>query len=457
MHWRLNAPSFRSAANSLPRPAVLLTLMCLAFCIRVGFAHYTPTERTWVDSSAYHGIAANLLAGNGYSLDGLEPTRIRPPTYPAFLAVVYAVAGVRPYAAVVVQSLIGALTCLLAYLVGRRIFGDRAGLIAAGIVAVYPASIYYDTRILREGLCAFLVTLGLWLAILTRERPTSSNRYPVLYGVLVGLMTMCRPELLVPSSAISLIFLCPTKDIRRTLKQAMLVALPVLCLWIPWTVRNYVTFGSFSPITAGLGSVLWFGNRWAEIGGDSHTSNDRTELQARTQEMLKVPEAEIDRQFRSEALQDLSERPGWYATMVLRKMVMFWKDANGVKKTLPRIHPALGTVLNTLYYGLLLLAIVTVILSWGRNLWVAPMLGIILTYMMTYALLHVRNRYRVPILPLVFVLSAGGFWQLHDMAKMAIAEKLGLWREEGCQRASAPPAAVPPDPTESIEADQEAQ
>lgn len=36
----------------------------------------------------------------------------------------------------------------------------------------------------------------------------------------------------------------------------------------------------------------------------------------------------------------------------------------------------------------------------------------VLTYMAIYALLHVRNRYRVPVLPVVFILSASGAWSI---------------------------------------------
>ncbi|MDP6088447.1 MAG: hypothetical protein QGF68_20730, partial [Nitrospinota bacterium] len=59
-----------------------------------------------------------------------------------------------------------------------------------------------------------------------------------------------------------------------------------------------------------------------------------------------------------------------------------------------------------------------------RREWVPPLLSVILTYMMIYALLHVRNRYRVPVLPLVFVLSAGGFWFLYDLIRTSVQKKL---------------------------------
>ena len=215
------------------------------------------------------------------------------------------------------------------------------------------------------------------------------------------------------------------RRLRNLWRPAFLVALPVLFVWIPWTVRNYVTFGSVSPVTAGLGSVLWFGSRWAETGGDDQTQASRQALKQKTlEEKAGVSEAETDRHFMQEALRDILQKPGWFAHMAYRKFILFWKDANGVKKTLPAIHPLLAQLVNAWYYALLVLAVVGTVLGWRKYEWVRPLCAVIITYMMIYVLLHVRNRYRVPVLPLVFVLSAGGFCAACDLVKTRVWEQV---------------------------------
>jgi len=64
------------------------------------------------DGLEYDLLARNLLAGAGYTLDGL-PTAHRTPVYPAFLALVYALFG-HAYAAVrIAQAILGGITAVL--------------------------------------------------------------------------------------------------------------------------------------------------------------------------------------------------------------------------------------------------------------------------------------------------------------------------------------------------------
>ena len=102
--------------------------------------------------------------------------------------------------------------------------------------------------------------------------------------------------------------------------------------------------------------------------------------------------------------------------MVGEKAILFWKNANGVKRTLPKIHPILPIALNTYYYALLLLALFAAIRN-RNNKTVRIFAGTIVLYTAMYALLHVRNRYRVPLLPIVFVLTSGGAVTLFDLLK----------------------------------------
>ena len=400
--------------EALASHGLLIGILTAALILRLALSVYLGPRERWADAAIYDRIGTSLASGNGYSLDGIEPTRLRPPTYPAFLAVIYYIAGRNLSVVTIVQSILGMLTVLLSYLLACRVFGRRAGWIVALIVASYPALIYYDTRILREGPTAMLLTATVLLAIHARASRRRSWRL-LSVGALMAVLSMCRLETTVLAVPVGYLLVRPIRSLRSLVRPMVLLGLPVLIVWTSWTVRNYVTFGSLSPVTTGLGSMLWFGSRWAEIGGDSHTEEARQELKRRTKAVVETAdEADIDRRYMAEALRDVTQRPGWFIRMVYGKMVLFWKDANGVRKTLPAIHPVLAHLLNGYYYALLCLAAIGVAFGWRRYEWVPPLFGIIITHMMIYALLHVRNRYRVPVLPLVFVLSAGGFLIIRD-------------------------------------------
>ena len=292
-----------------------------------------------------------------------------------------------------------------------QVFDRRAGFCAAFLIAVYPAFVYYDTRILREGPTTFLLVATIFSA----WRSRSGRRFD--YGVtggLIGIISLCRPETLVLLVPAILITSVDRFSLTRLFRPTIWMFLAVLALWTPWTVRNQQTFGSWSPVKAGIVSTIWYGSRWAETGGDEQTSESRASLKGEFFDKIEgATDAEFEDRFKKELSADLFSRPLWFVQMVGKKAVMYWKDANGVKKTLPRIHPMLPAILNTGYYTLLILAIVPSV-AFRRHNRVRALVAAIVIYAGTYALLHVRNRYRVPLLPVVFILSCGGFWYLYD-------------------------------------------
>jgi len=401
-------------------PTSLWYLFFIAVTLRFCLAVALPTSNSpehWADASNYHFIAKSLVEGQGYSMGDGEPTRVRPPAYPVFLALIYAITGPRHEIAVCIQALCGVFTVFFAYFLGLRIFDKRAGLLAAFIVATYPAFIYYDTRLLREGFTAVLVTAIFYFVIDTPLK-RQTNKRALWVGILLATASMSRPELLLLVLPVSYLLVRPLNKRQMFWRPILLVGLPILLVWVPWTVRNYVYFGSVSPVNKGLGSVLWFGNRWASINGDSHLQEDRTALQKLTKERFtNLSDNEQEKRNMAAAIEDMKSRPTWFLSMIAKKVELFWRDANGVKKTLPKIHSSLPYLLNTYYYTLLLLALSTSLWLHRKREWVLPLFATVMTYMMIYALLHVRNRYRVPILPIVFVLSAGGFWALYDQIK----------------------------------------
>ena len=98
----------------------LLLIFILALCLRLVFVlqiHYEPFS----DMAHYDEIARNLLEGKGFSSDG-RITAYRPPGYPFFVASVYSIFGSSPVAVRVVQAILGAFTCCLAYFLARFFF-----------------------------------------------------------------------------------------------------------------------------------------------------------------------------------------------------------------------------------------------------------------------------------------------------------------------------------------------
>src|SRR5579863_354623 len=123
-------PLFRRVLRESPRFFLLLTIA--AFALRLAFYFMFP--HVTGDSLIYGDIAKNWLDHGIYGLthsEGVRPTLIRLPGYPAFLAACFALFGKEHYNAVLlVQIVVDVLGCFVIADLARRTVSVRASKIA---------------------------------------------------------------------------------------------------------------------------------------------------------------------------------------------------------------------------------------------------------------------------------------------------------------------------------------
>jgi 4-amino-4-deoxy-L-arabinose transferase-like glycosyltransferase len=204
-----------------------------------------------VDGRGFSDPFQSLSAGGAVVFGSLgDPiaTAFHPPLFPALLAVFSAV-GLDSYTAhQVVGCALGAATVVAIGLIGRRLGGDRAGVAAAAVAALFLPFAEREALLQSESLYGLLIALSLLAALRLRERPTP--RRALALGAAIGLAALTRQEalLLVPLLAAPIAWRRP-----RTL-ALVCAAVAVLCL--PWCVRNSLEFDQPTLITTGDGSVI---------------------------------------------------------------------------------------------------------------------------------------------------------------------------------------------------------
>ena len=100
----------------------LVAVLLLGFGLRVGEAW--DGRAPVYDAKAYAAIAANLQGGEGFTVgpEATQPSSNYSPGLPLFVAGVYAISGgVHEQLARLVLALVGTLSVLFAYLIGRRL------------------------------------------------------------------------------------------------------------------------------------------------------------------------------------------------------------------------------------------------------------------------------------------------------------------------------------------------
>jgi len=156
----------------------------------------------------------------------------------------------------VVTVACGIATVAVIGLVGRRVGGNRVGLIAAAIAAVYPNLWISDGLVMSESVSCLLVALALWAILVWADAPTL--RGAVLIGVTAGLGALARSELilLVPAAAAVMWIVGRRTGVSRPVVQvAAAIGVAVLVL-LPWTIFNFARFEKPVFLTTNEGGAL---------------------------------------------------------------------------------------------------------------------------------------------------------------------------------------------------------
>ena len=394
----------------------LLVLTGAGLLLRLLWVALEPATSPVADETMWVNWGTHELPDVAFS-----PLRLRfifhPPLYLYFIGTVDAAFG--SLAAVMwAQAVVGALLVPAVGLVGRRAFGEKAALVAAGIAAFYPELVWFVSHFWAETVFSVL----LWWAI---ERTTAADEHGSLplaigAGALFGLATLTRETVLyfLPVAALWLGW-------RRAggVRRAAGFLAASLAVVVPWTARNYLAFDALVPVSTSGALNLWQGNArmtreqvyeeyWAVHG--------------------RIAKYEHARRRGIEAV--LERQPWWIFEKLRDEMPEYWA-AHGQ----PIVHierGAYGPVnkpIACVAIAVVLLPYLAVLALFVAGIAFLPrdrVPVLLLAFLAFYVLLHVAShgypRYRMPSLPVVFLVAAHGFtvWRRHP--RPAVGRARGL-------------------------------
>jgi 4-amino-4-deoxy-L-arabinose transferase-like glycosyltransferase len=403
---------------------MLVTILLLGLGLR---AHEAWQGRSPVfDAVAYAKIAANLDRGEGFTLgpSATQPASNYSPGLPLLVAGIYKLSGgVHERTARLLLALIGTLTVLFTYLIGRRLSGPGAGLIGAGAIAIYPALLEYQGMLMGEPLAAALLSGGV-LAALWAAGPAVSARGWLLPGALFGGLALVRPEYLGVVLLVSLVVFAKgvRAEWRRSLTGAVLLLVGVGVVVVPWTVRNAIALDRLVPISTGGGQVLFAGTYLPSDGDPEKVGAEvvahHPELfgpgavqKLRLEQILarlaahRYPGIESDkalsRMGREQLWDDVSEEPLEYAGFVATKVGQIW--SHGPRDVMRE------PVWELLHWALVAFGLIGLIVLALQRRWEALLLATIFVAITAISALLVASPRRVLVMmPLVATLAGVG-------------------------------------------------
>ena len=146
--------------SSIPRSA--WTLIGVMVVVRLGFTLILGLDEARLiepDSNDYLLSAEALLDdGRFWSSPGSgEPEFERTPGYPLFIAAIFALSGRSVLAVALVQSVVSVLVAVPMFLLARRLFNERVGIIAIILLLLDPLSMYFGSLVLTETIATLLI------------------------------------------------------------------------------------------------------------------------------------------------------------------------------------------------------------------------------------------------------------------------------------------------------------
>jgi 4-amino-4-deoxy-L-arabinose transferase-like glycosyltransferase len=293
-----------------PRPGIAwLAILVAALAVRVAFVATLPRAILWADAQEYEAAGRRLYEQGTYGLQAL-----RPPGYPTLIAAVYHLFGESLLALRLVEAVLAVVSVALIGLIGTRVFGRRAGLIAGALAALHPVLAFLPSTQYSESTLVLVITLGL---AATFAALGQGGRWRwLIAGLLLGVATLVRANTigLFPGLALGLV-LALRRARRGVLAPALVFGLGLGLAIAPWMIRDHQVMGRWFFISTGGGRQFWLGNNPAANGSTIvHPVPD-----AKTQAALdRLPdEFARDRYLYAEGTRYVREHPGRAARLYL--------------------------------------------------------------------------------------------------------------------------------------------
>jgi hypothetical protein len=283
-----------------------------------------------------------LLFPRDYDQHASMQLIVHPPGYSIFIAGVYELFGKSDDRLVLAQIIGDSLAAVLIFLIAVEILSFAASMIGGLLVAFSPHLAYYALMLLPESLAVLPILIAVLLVIRARKRPRVVTI--VAAGAMVGLSCWLRSNNLLLAPFLALMISVLLEGGRR-LKHAVAFVGAAMIVVAPITIRNWVVFGYFIPLSLGSGITMIEGiadydkeNRFGMPAGDADAKWKDVEWHNRSDYatgLWRPDGIERDRYRLARGLEVIRKNPVWFAGSMIRRAASMLRYNDSVTQGWP--------------------------------------------------------------------------------------------------------------------------
>jgi len=398
----------RGIAAAIFLLALLLRLLLLAEAADSPYANDLV-----LDAEEYQHLARGLLAGTWSA--AAAQTYVHGILYPAVWATVELCGGDVP-ALLILQAVLGALTCVLLYDGARHMLAPPAAILCGVLASVYWPFLLFGAQPLATALVVFLVAaLIAWLS-----RPTAmSDWFLAGAGVLLALLGAARANALLLVPVVAWVAATRNRSDGRSPRRALLVLCVGLGIGLtPFVAHNIATQGTPLPFE-GAWSLHMGSNPAADGTPYARQGIDWQRLESiGFRDGWEATPAQRGSVYLAEAVSFWTSEPLQALLLTYRKVRLFWHAFEvpvSVDLAWFDHHTVLGQVLPSTFGLLAPLALLGMIVNRHRWRSWALVYGGVFAFLVSGMLFTVCARYRLPAVPFLLLFAADSIYRIANL------------------------------------------
>lgn len=380
------------------------------------------------DSQLYYHTAKNIAEGKGYSITIADKDQklagsfktspipdtyyhnFYPPVYPTFLGILYHFFGTSIFVYAIPQIILGTMSCYLTYVIAKEAFSPKIGLMACFLLSIYHPIVWWTSYIRTETLFIFLLLLTI-IFLIKAVKNNLDTKNMVISGIFLAVSFLCRNVILyLPMFIIFYFIIVFFKNNKKRLLYSTIIFLASFYVTLlPWAYRNYTLYGQFSITTTEDWDTFYICN---VISADLPFF-DLHEVKYERDVEDEISLLMLSKGTKEASIAFIKRYPSKYIKLCFKRFLAYWgpitKKPSFIKKILDTLIYIV--VFPMAFYGFYKS-------KWwfdaGTGLKPAPtlLITVILYYTILHSLVGVDDAliYRYPIIPLVCIFSAYGYY-----------------------------------------------